>query len=93
MYDAKRWLPSTIQKVWEMAKIVAGNDSSMFRVDACGTWIQFGKHGDRDSEYGWEVDHIKPVALNGSDELYNLQPLHWKNNVAKGDSSTLRCAR
>jgi 5-methylcytosine-specific restriction endonuclease McrA len=38
------------------------------------------------SKYGWEIDHIIPVACHGSDLLTNLQPLYWKNNRRKGDS-------
>lgn len=42
-------------------------------------------YGNRDSRFGWEVDHIN---LNGGDNLDNLRPLHWKNNVAKSDGTT-----
>ena len=91
-YNKDRWLLDTIKKVWEKGRIVSSEDTSVFRKDACGAWIQLSKHGDRNSDYGWEIDHIQPVALGGSDFLSNLQPLHWKNNVEKGDSSTLKCA-
>lgn len=37
-------------------------------------------------EYGWEIDHIKPSSLGGSDGLYNLQPLQWENNRSKSDN-------
>jgi hypothetical protein len=39
-------------------------------------------YGDRNSSYGWEVDHINP---NGGDDLSNLRPLQWKNNLEKGE--------
>lgn len=76
----------TIQKVWEKAKITSG-DPNIWRKDECSAWINRAKYGDRDSKYGWEIDHISP---NGSDSLSNLRPLHWKNNVDKSDGR-LKC--
>lgn len=92
MYNIKAWSPATIQNVWNKAKSIIGYDSSIYRRDACGALIQFSKHGDRNALYGWEIDHIIPAILNGPDDLINLQPLHWKNNVEKGDSRLLKCA-
>ncbi len=92
MYKKEKWSSETILTVWNKARVISGNDPTTFRKDACGAWMQFNKHGDRDAKYGWEIDHIIPVASGGSDALSNLQPLHWKNNVEKGDSSQLRCA-
>ncbi len=76
-----------IEIVWQKAAIVPGNDPSIFRKDVCEAWIKKADYGNRDSIYGWEVDHIIP---GGGDIISNLQPLHWENNVAKGDGN-LRC--
>ena len=92
MYKKEKWLPPAIQKVWQKATYVsAENDTNGFRKDACGMWMQFDQHGDRDAKYGWEIDHIKPSALGVSDNMDNLQPLHWENNVGKGDSISWKC--
>lgn len=75
----------TIQKVWEKGNIVPGNDQDVWRKDQCGAWIGRRYYGNRNSQYGWEIDHITPESLGGGDELTNLRPLHWKNNVTRQD--------
>lgn len=74
------------QIAWSKAQIVPGRDSSIIRKDACGAWIKWANYGDTNSEWGWEIDHIYPVARGGTNSPNNLQALHWKNNRAKGDS-------
>lgn len=76
---------ATINAVWAKATIVPGNDAAVIRKDSCGAWIKRVDYG-KTTEYGWEIDHIQPVAKNGTDELYNLQPLHWQNNRHKSDN-------
>ena len=71
-----------IQKVWEKGITVQGQDSSQWRKDQCGAWIGRNQYGNRNSEYGWEIDHISP---GGSDDVSNLRPLQCENNVAKSD--------
>jgi hypothetical protein len=77
----------TIQKVWEKATTVAGYNTSVWRKDQCGAWIGRDYYGNRNSDYGWEIDHITPASKGGSDSLYNLRPLQWKNNASRQDDS------
>ncbi len=75
-----------VNQVWAKAAYV-GPDKEIqgLRKDICGAWIKRTDYGNRESEFGWEIDHIRPVNLGGSDHISNLQPLHWQNNAAKGD--------
>lgn len=76
---------SEIDAVWKKGRIVTGKDPDTFRTDSCGALMRRDHYGDTSSSTGWEVDHIKPVAAGGGDELANLQPLQWENNRHKGD--------
>jgi len=77
-----------IQLVWNKARYAAGCDPNVRRLDACGAYIDRNMYGDStsDTNTGWEIDHVIPVARGGTDDLANLQPLQWKNNRSKGDS-------
>jgi hypothetical protein len=86
--DAEEKLKLT---VWKLGKEVPNLDSKIWRKDKCGKLIKYSDHGDRGSKYGWEIDHIIPIAKNGTDDVKNLQPLHWENNVKKGDTYPWLC--
>ncbi|MDR0732471.1 MAG: HNH endonuclease [Dysgonamonadaceae bacterium] len=66
------------------AKKIEGQDENKYRQDMAGARIQREKHGTEEN-YGWEIDHIFPVALGGTDHIENLQPLQWENNRKKAD--------
>ncbi|MFA4906911.1 MAG: HNH endonuclease signature motif containing protein [archaeon] len=85
LYPFKEASESLIMQVWQKGIAIIGHDSAIWRKDICGTWMQFSKHGDTSSKYGWEIDHKKPQSKGGSDDISNLQPLQWENNRRKGD--------
>jgi hypothetical protein len=71
--------------VWQKGRPVQNYDPNRWRLDACGAILDRTKYGDTNSQYGWEIDHVLPAARGGTDDLSNLQPLHWQNNRRKGD--------
>ena len=84
------WQKEIIQKVWEKAKTVKDVDGNLWRKDIAGAWISRKHFGNVYSEYGWEIDHIKPVSGRGkqygSTDTRNLQALQWNNKRSKADN-------
>ena len=71
--------------VWDKAKPIQGKDPSKYRADPYGNEMYYDSYG-KDTEKGWEIDHIKPAARGGSDATVNLQALNTEVNRQKGDS-------
>ena len=81
--------PAELDLIWLKAqKISDDHDANGYRKDSAGAWIKRSMRGDRSSEtnFGWEVDHIKPKSDGGTNDISNLRPLHWMNNLSKSDN-------
>lgn len=87
------WTEQEKLAVWQKGRPIPNYPESQWRWDICGQVMQWSQHGNRNSDTGWEIDHINPVANGGSDFIANLQPLNWKNNSAKGDKLDWRCGQ
>lgn len=85
------WDPATVQRIWEKGITEDSKDPDNWRKDAAGGWMQRNQHGNRNSEFGWEIDHVFPqekAEKNGyGAEIFdhddNLRPFNWKNNASK----------
>jgi 5-methylcytosine-specific restriction endonuclease McrA len=76
---------STANKVFNLAKPVAGKDPKLYRQDPYKNVMYKHSHG-KSSPGGWDIDHIKPSARGGSDSIRNLQALNTTVNRSKGDT-------
>ena len=74
-----------IEKVWSHATPVDDRNPDIWRKDFAGAWIRRDQYGVS-CKYGWVVDHIQPKSSGGGDSLDNLQALHWRNNMSKGNN-------
>jgi hypothetical protein len=82
---AKYGQKNTAQKVFNLATPIHGRDPKVYRKDPEGKTIKFDQHGT--SNYGsWDIDHIKPKSLGGSNDIRNLQALNSSSNRRLGNS-------
>ena len=89
--DGNAWTEATKKTVWNKGKVIPDFSSDIWRWDKCGQVMKWSEHGNRQSENGWEIDHIDPVSDGGDDNIENLQPLNWNNNADKADKLNWTC--
>ena len=75
--------------VWDKAKPIRGKDPSMYRQDPYRNQMYYPSYG-KDTDQGWEIDHIKPKSLGGSDHIRNLQAINTAKNRELGASRRKR---
>ncbi|MCV6599297.1 MAG: HNH endonuclease [Alphaproteobacteria bacterium] len=75
---------SKIDNIWDKGKPIRGKNPDVWRRDSNGNKIRKPSYGTL-GEYGWEVDHKHPKSKGGSNNIRNLQPLHWEANREKSD--------
>ena len=70
--------------VWTSGYPILGLDPSIWREDFERRVMNYSDYGVQSSRYGWQFDHIVPLALGGTDDLSNLRPRHWFGNQSAG---------
>ena len=73
------------KQVWDKAKKIPGRDRTKYRKDPYGNVLYYGSYG-KNSEMGWDIDHIKPLSRGGSNDIRNLQALQMSANRKKGNT-------
>lgn len=73
-----------VESIWKRDAEMEGLDSNLFRKDACGAVMARSQYGMRDSNFGWEIDHVYPIAMGGDDNIENLRAMQWENVESKG---------
>lgn len=73
-----------IEAVWQKAQVIPNNNPNEFRQDYAGAWIRREDFG-KGTPYGWEIDHIRPKSMGGTDDISNLIPLQYQNNCRKAN--------
>ncbi len=74
-----------IDQVRSKGQTIVWQDSSKRRKDGCGARIWYSSYWNRNSKYGWEIDHISPQSIGWVDNISNLRPLQRENNLSKSD--------
>jgi hypothetical protein len=68
-----------IERVWQLAQAIPGNDSALWRKDEQGAWIHRLEYRNRRSQFGWEIaDYAYYLRRMG---VASLRPLQWQNHV------------
>ena len=83
--ERRDFIQAEIDAVWNRAIPQESNNPDLFRKDYAGAWIKKSDYG-KETEYGWEIDHLRPLAKDGDYSLNNLYPVQWRNNRKKGNS-------
>jgi hypothetical protein len=68
-----------IERVWQSAQIVTGNEPDLWRKDERGAWIHRPSYRDRHNEFGWEIADC--AFTQGSFGIAALRPMQWQNHV------------
>ena len=81
--DANTWSQNQIEQVWKKGIKIPHFSPDCWKIDIGGVFIKYSEFGNKNSEFGWEIDPIISVSNGGNDNIENLQPLNWINKLVK----------
>src|SRR5258707_10669245 len=61
-------------------------NSWIFRKDCLGNLVRYADFGNRHSPFGWELYFIVARAMGGTNDVENLQALHWRATAARTEN-------
>ncbi len=70
--------------VWDKGAKIRNKNPAVYRRDSKRNEIRYASYG-ADTDLGWQIDHVIPLAKNGPDTLKNKQPLQTAANRKKSD--------
>lgn len=77
-YRFRGYAKDVVDRVWQMAEVVEGNDPAVWRKDEFGAWIHRLDYGNRRSDFGWEVCETLPGSSRTMG-VASLRAMHWQN--------------
>jgi hypothetical protein len=76
-------MDNAVRKFWEHEF-----GSSEIGYDFAGWEVRKGAYGQTGSRFGWNIDHILPKSMGGTDDYFNLQITHIDTNAERGNKIT-----
>ena len=61
--NGRPFAQTTVESVWTKGRAIYGYGSNAWRRDICRKPMKFSDYGLPSSAHGWEIDHVKPLAL------------------------------
>ncbi|QIF00152.1 hypothetical protein [Roseimicrobium sp. ORNL1] len=66
-----------VERVWQGAQVIPGNDPAVWRKDERGAWIHRMAYRNRNTEFGWDIaDNTHTQRSFG---MAALRPMQWQN--------------
>jgi hypothetical protein len=79
MEDLELYEREVVDRVWNLAQAIPGNDPALWRKDENGAWMHRLEYRNRKSQFGWEIADAGAVIRRVG--MGALRPMQWQNYV------------